>query len=88
MKILVLAATVLLASSLAAFSAQDAPYRDPNTGEAQPAMCDNSLNNKAPCTKCARATEDKCTGRPIAPGQMCKTYCRDHACGCVGACTS
>ena len=92
MKLLALAVTVLLASSLAAFSAQDQPgkdgeYRDPYSGEPQPAMCDNSFKNPKPC-ECARTEKEKCDGRPQEPGLMCKTRCRPKACGCVGACTS
>ena len=87
MKILVLAATVLLASSLATFSAQNQPpYHDPYTGEEQPAQCDNSAKNEHPCT-CNRAAE-KCDYPNGTPNRQCRTFCRADACKCVNSCTS
>ena len=91
MKILALAATVLLASSLATFSAQDQPgkdgqYRDPYSGEAQPAECNNSAKNEHPCN-CNHADE-KCEYPQHAPNLQCTTRCRPQACKCVNACKS
>lgn len=76
----------VLASGLALFSQEgpgkDGQYHDPDTGEVQPATCNNSYKNEHPCD-CTKANA-KCDGT----GGRCKTYCRPKACGCANGCTS
>jgi hypothetical protein len=88
-KSLILAACLVLASTLAAFpsqNGQDGEFRDPDTGEVQPALCDNAVKNQHKCS-CSRADE-KCEGQNGSPSRNCQTYCRISACKCVNGCTS
>lgn len=90
MKILILIACLVAATSLAAIPqdgrGKDGEYHDPDTGEVQPALCDNAARNEHKCA-CSRADE-KCEGGNGNPSRVCQTYCRVSACKCVNGCTS
>ena len=92
--LLILLGAVLLAGTLSTFSAlpqehrgPDGRFHDPDTGAAQPDMCDNGYKNEHKC-ECNRA-DTKCGEDSTAtPSRKCQTYCRIKACSCVNGCSS
>jgi hypothetical protein len=77
----------------------DGKFRD-YQGKEQPTACDNQPNGPNKDKKdtmhdcmCARAGDPS---TPCAagqqempmPGSQCKTYCREHACGCANPCNT
>lgn len=91
MKFSILSAFFVLASLLSTFRqdgrGKDGYYHDPESGERQPDMCDNTFKNEHKCT-CSRTEEDCNAKSKVTPSRICMVYCRPNACRCGAACSS